>query len=95
MVAYMPYLIELTDGEFRVVGGVDALVPEHLAYFEHAVKAADHQLLEEELGGDAEVQRAVPSESPENKAWGTRYGMLRWPLSFFTCLAPIRSYFQS
>ena len=49
-------LVCLDHGEFRGVGGVDALVAEVAVDFEHAVDAADEAALEEQFRRDAQVE---------------------------------------
>ena len=52
-------LVGLDHGEFRGVGGVDALVAEVAVDFEHAVDAADEATLEEQFRRDAQVEVKV------------------------------------
>mmetsp|Transcript_14884 Transcript_14884/g.42339 ORF Transcript_14884/g.42339 Transcript_14884/m.42339 type:complete len:212 (-) Transcript_14884:492-1127(-) len=48
--------VELARGEFRVVRGIDLLVAELLTNLVYAVEATHHQLLEEQLRRDPQVQ---------------------------------------
>ena len=52
-------LVELEHGELGIVAGRDALVAEDAADLEHLLEAADHQPLQVELGGDAQVEVGV------------------------------------
>ena len=52
-------LVCLDHGEFRGVGGVDALVAEVAVDFEHAVDAADEATLQEQFRRDAQVEVQV------------------------------------
>lgn len=52
-------LVGLDHGEFRRVGGVDALVAEVAVDFEHAVDAADEATLQGQFRRDAQVEVKV------------------------------------
>ncbi len=53
--------VGLQRGELRVVGGVDALVPEDAAQLEHPFEAAHDQPFEVEFGSDTEIHVEVES----------------------------------
>ena len=52
-------LVELHHGEFRVVAGGEPLVPEVAVDLVDPLEAADHQALEVQLRGDAQVELHV------------------------------------
>lgn len=67
------------------------LVAEHLAQFKHALDPAHHQLLEVQLGRDAELQRGVQGAAVRLE--GARQGTAgqcgqRWRFHFDEPLAP-------
>ena len=52
-------LVQLEHRELGVVAGRQALVAEHPSELEHALEPADHQPLQVQLGGDAQVEVEV------------------------------------
>ena len=52
-------LVDLHRGEFGVVAGADALVTENAPQLVDALKSANHQTLEVQLGGDPQRQRQI------------------------------------
>ena len=65
-------LVELHQGEFRVVAGVEALVAENAADLVDLFQAADNEALEVELNRDAELQVLVEGVEVGLKGPGRR-----------------------
>ncbi len=65
-------LIKLDGGELRVMSGVDAFVSEDTADLIDPVDAADHALLEVELGGDTEIEVSVEGVEMGDERLGAR-----------------------
>ena len=65
-------LVELHEGELRVVTGVKALIAENAADLIDALEAADDQALEVELQGNAELEVLVESSRALQGSGGCR-----------------------
>ena len=55
----MAYIVELAGGELRIVGEIDALVPELATNLIHPLKASNNQHLQVEFRGDSHKELHV------------------------------------